>query len=111
MTGNHSLSHSEFAALAAGDPDTAVVERLLIGQFSKRIVMLTAILELSAERHLVPLGEMQPCRNRGLSALDDAAEVRAHHVGRRSGAVADDERWKDGRSRNCEEIAAGQTAQ
>jgi HEXXH motif-containing protein len=50
MIGNHALSSAEFSALAAGDPDAAVVGKLLAGQLSKRIIMLRAILELTADR-------------------------------------------------------------
>ena len=50
MTSNHALSRTEFDALAVGDPDAAIVDKLLTSLLSKRIVMLTAILELAAER-------------------------------------------------------------
>jgi HEXXH motif-containing protein len=46
----HSLTDVEFGALAVGDPDAIVIGKLLDGQFSKRIVMLSAIFELAAER-------------------------------------------------------------
>jgi len=50
MTSNHSLSRAEFTALAAGDPDAAIIGKLLAGLLSKRVVMLTAILQWAAER-------------------------------------------------------------
>jgi HEXXH motif-containing protein len=50
MTGTHALSAVEFGSLAAGDPDAAVIRKLLSGQLSKRIVMLRAILDLTADR-------------------------------------------------------------
>jgi HEXXH motif-containing protein len=50
MTGNHALSAAEFGSLAVGDPDAAVIHKLLSSQVSKRIVMLRAILELVADR-------------------------------------------------------------
>ena len=50
MTSNHVLSAAEFSALAAGDPDAAAIDKLLAAQFSKRIVMLRAIVELTADR-------------------------------------------------------------
>jgi HEXXH motif-containing protein len=66
MTSNHTLSAAEFSALAAGDPDAAVIDKLLTAQFSKRIVMLRAILELAASR----------CRS-AYPALDEAFGVLA----------------------------------
>jgi HEXXH motif-containing protein len=50
MTGNYALSAAEFGSLAAGDPDAAVIGKLLSGQLSKRIIMLRAILDLTADR-------------------------------------------------------------
>jgi HEXXH motif-containing protein len=42
MTSNHTLSAAEFSALAAGDPDATVIDKLLAAQFSKRIVGVLA---------------------------------------------------------------------
>src|ERR1700677_527259 len=50
MTSNLAFSPAEFGALAVGNPDTAVLGKLLTGLLSKRIVRLRAIIDMTAER-------------------------------------------------------------
>lgn len=50
MTSYHTLTRAEFDAVASGEPDAAVIGTLRSGQYSKRIVMIRAILAVAADR-------------------------------------------------------------
>lgn len=50
MTDYHVLASAQLDAIASGDPDGLTVETLLSGQYSKRIVMISAILAAAADR-------------------------------------------------------------
>jgi HEXXH motif-containing protein len=49
MTSYHTLSPAELDAIASGEPDAPVIETLLSGQYSKRLVMIRAILTVAAD--------------------------------------------------------------
>ena len=50
MTDYHVLTSAQLDAIASGDPDALTIETLLSGQYSKRIVMISAILAAAADR-------------------------------------------------------------
>jgi HEXXH motif-containing protein len=50
MTRYHALAPTELHAIASGDPNAPVIEALLSAQYSKRIVMISAILAIAADR-------------------------------------------------------------
>jgi HEXXH motif-containing protein len=52
MTSYHTLAPAELDAIASGEPDAPVIEALLSGQYSKRLVMIRAILAAAADRRL-----------------------------------------------------------
>jgi HEXXH motif-containing protein len=51
MTRYHSLTSAELDVIASGNPDAVVIETLLSGQYSKRVVMINAILAAAADRY------------------------------------------------------------
>jgi HEXXH motif-containing protein len=50
MTRYHSLTPAEFEVISSGDPDAAVIKTLQSAQYSKRIVLIKAIMEAAAGR-------------------------------------------------------------
>jgi HEXXH motif-containing protein len=47
----HTLTPAEFDAIASGNPDAAVIEKLLSAQYSKRIITIRAIMASAADRY------------------------------------------------------------
>lgn len=51
MTRYHDLTPAELGAIGSGSPDAAVIETLLSGQYSKRLIMIKAILTEVADQY------------------------------------------------------------